>query len=125
MKNKEKFHDEIFRIACLGTKVALVGGEPAYCSETRCDQCDLNLAGCASEFEKWCESEYVEPKPKLTKRERDFIDCIAADFHLIREVDGSIALLTCGFVLELDEGLFPFIAKVTSKKELLQMEVEE
>ena len=130
MKNKDKFKDTIWEIACDGNVVAKVKGKLTPCNTTDCYECEfigdyVNKVSCADKRKLWLNSEYTEPKQKLTKRERNFVDCIAADFHLVRECDGSIALFTGGFVLELDEGLFSFVTKMTSKKELLQMEVEK
>lgn len=126
MKNKEKFKDEIVELAINGFSLALVRGKLTSCDLAVCKECLFNKGvSCTEETRTWGEQEYTEPKQKLTKRERDFVDCITADFHLVRECDGTIALFTGGFVLELDEGLFTFILKMTSKKELLQMEVEE
>lgn len=128
MKNKEKYHDEIFRIACLGSGVALVGGKPTPCNETRCGWCDLGCGSCGSEFEIWCESEYIEPKPKLTKRERDFIDCIIDDFYIVNDGTGLFVHFWADDVaLEIYDDLFKFIKskESMSKKELLSLEVEK
>lgn len=133
MKNKEKYHDEIFRIACLGYAVAMVNGKLCRCGDTPCSNCDLNpVESCTLEFQKWCESEYTEPKPKLTRQERAFIDYITEDFKIERFVDGSLFILfDCMHTkhneyLELDTNLFKFIAanKSMTKKELLSLEVE-
>ena len=128
MKNKEKYAVEIEEF--LVSTMAMKDGEIVGCEALDCGKCDFfkmtdGRTQCYDKTRAWLNSEYVEPKPKLTKRERYFIDCIVTDFHLVKQVDGSVALFVGGLILELDEGLFPFVTKMTSKKELLQMEVEE
>lgn len=63
MLNKEKYHDEIFEIACNRESVAVVDGKPIPCDGDcfGCDFCSAADSDCRDRFRRWCNSEYVEP----------------------------------------------------------------
>lgn len=64
MLNKEKFHDEIFEIACEGERIALRNGKIVPCQGTLCLECGFyGLTGisCQQAANNWCNSEYIEP----------------------------------------------------------------
>lgn len=75
MKNKEKYKDKIFEIACTGRRVAVSKkGRPIACVD--CDLCMyISDKNCADTFSEWCEAEYIE-KPTLTNNERKFLEII-------------------------------------------------
>ena len=126
MKNKEKYHDEIFDIACKVHTFCVVKGKVSDCNITPCQLCVFSESqSCKDSRAKWLEQEYKEPAPKLTKREQAFVEAITGDFSLIRENDGTLGLLIHGSVLELDGEMFKFVKKCTDKKDLLALEVEE
>lgn len=69
MKNKEKFHDVIFDLACKGEAFAVVKGEAIPCNDIiDCSDCDLRGCdgkSCNQVSEEWCESEYVDPRKEV------------------------------------------------------------
>lgn len=65
MKNKERFHHEIFETACMGSRVAVSKetGKVYPCPDLGCSEClfyssDLNDKGCVGRCKEWCEEEY-------------------------------------------------------------------
>lgn len=60
MRNKEKFHDQIFAIACSGSAVAVLKGEPKACRGINCKECDFHLRGCVKLVKEWCDAECAE-----------------------------------------------------------------
>lgn len=77
MKNKEKYHDEIFEIACRGSSVAMSDGKLCACFDITCNECDFNknmhdiefgmIKKCVSSRRKWFEAEYEEPAVDWSK----------------------------------------------------------
>lgn len=64
MLNKEKYHDEIFGIACNGESVAVVNGKPCACIDVDCCDCIFchnTETKCMESLKKWCDEEYKEP----------------------------------------------------------------
>lgn len=65
MLNKEKYHDEIFEIACERGSIAVKNGKPVPCQVIACRECDLiakqEWADCHASRKIWCNSEYEEP----------------------------------------------------------------
>lgn len=67
MKNKEKFHDEIFEIACDGRVLAVTKkGIPSVCDSFNCKNCLFHedshcLSRISNRLKNWLESEYEEP----------------------------------------------------------------
>lgn len=66
MLNKEKFKDEIFEIACSGSRIALKDGKLTACADMDCDECGFH-PGCKKECKEWANSEYIEPPVDWTK----------------------------------------------------------
>ena len=76
MTKFEKWKDEIADISNVNRSVAVVNGKPAICQTIDCKSCDFKgNVNCYYELLKWAASEYEEPAPKLTKREREFLEC--------------------------------------------------
>lgn len=131
MKNKEKYAVELEEI--LVKHIALKDGKIVECKGLACSRCDLNGRcmddeSCADVTRRWLNEEYTEPKPKLTKRERDFIDCIIDDFYIVNDGTGLFVHFWADDVaLEIYGDLFKFIKskESMSKKELLSLEVEK
>lgn len=75
--NFDHFKDEIIEI--INSHLALVNGEPRNCSRIDCSYCDFNRhGGCdkkAREVEKWLKSPYKKPVYKLTKFEKELLQC--------------------------------------------------
>lgn len=145
MKNKEKYHDEIFKIACGGHVIAVVNGKPVNCENLDCRNCEfLNRNSCADARKTWCESEYIEPIPKLTKQDKQFLGYLVSDgnIYIARDLNKHLWLYdsrpikdNCGWYLieswgiEIDSHLFQFIKyedeKPWSIADLKKLEVEE
>lgn len=84
MKNKEFFKEEIFKIACEHSKVAVVNGEPANCrSLNGCTSCDFYISEvrCEDGFKDWLEKEHEEQKiqPEVKNLKKDDRVLISAD----------------------------------------------
>ena len=64
MKNKDKFKEKIWEIACAGDYLALnkETNELCPCSALTCSNCDFASGdgGCSEKAMQWCESEYME-----------------------------------------------------------------
>ena len=81
MKNREKFAKEILDIACKGNHFGVTkAGEITFCDRFKCDMCKFNDStcekSCRTKRYEWSESEYVEKKPTITSREKNFLDSI-------------------------------------------------
>lgn len=91
MKNREKYKDKIFEIACTGRKVAVSKkGRPVACVD--CDLCMYTFdKDCTDTFLEWCEAEYIE-RPTLTNNERKFLKVIDPKFkYMVRDCDGCMS----------------------------------
>lgn len=134
MKNIEKFQKEFAVLALERVPIGVKKGVPCSCRELNCIDCDLFRRvgksidkNCLEAIQNWAQEEYKEPAPKLTKRERAFIECIVDDFNINRCSDGTLAIVYGRKSwLEIDGGLFAFVeaGSCKSKKELLDLEVE-
>lgn len=70
MKNKEKFHDEIFEIVCSGGSLAVdkETKKPVSCRKIICENCLFFRKGnCQNNRKYWCESEYKESQIDWSK----------------------------------------------------------
>ena len=134
MTNFEKWKDEILKIANTNSALSLVEGKLAYCDNTICVDCEFcNDKDCGAETIKWLYSEYTEPKPKLTKRERAFCEavCDMVDvvrrFYIGRTSVGNLYIGLDGYPkFSLDNSAFKFIKFDESwfVCDLLKLEVE-
>lgn len=63
MKNKFKFQNRIFQIACEGKSCCVINGVPCACEDSDCEMCDFNNTfECNSQFKAWCNTEEDEVK---------------------------------------------------------------
>lgn len=89
MKNREKFAKEILDIACKGGAIAVTkDNKVVCCDDIACEQCLFNIydneCSCDdNDIERWAESEYVEKKPTITSREKNFLDLLLPDCKYI------------------------------------------
>lgn len=100
MKNKEKFAKEILDIACKGKIITVTkDNKVVCCSNTPCELCMFDGCGkhigrsqaCADRFHEWSESEYVEPKPTITSREKNFLDLLLPNYkYIVRDKNGFL-----------------------------------
>ena len=131
MTNFEKWKDEIANISNANRSVAVVNGKPAICQTVDCKSCDFKgNVNCHYELLKWAASEYEEPAPKLTKRERKFLECFT--HPAFKEIYRKSYGLYVGTgepegALSISDDMFPFIkpGEVWTFEDLLKLEVEE
>ena len=77
MTNFEKWKDEILKIKHEDYEVAVKDGVPKPCVGI-CNQCEFEgERPCIANFVDWLLAEYQEPAPKLTRREREFLECFS------------------------------------------------
>ena len=127
----EKWKDEIADISNANHSVAVVNGKPAICQTIDCKSCDFkNNVNCHYELLKWAASEYEEPTPKLTKREREFLEKFDVTDKAIKR--DRFLYLCCKtykgeLQLSIEEKLFPFIkqGETWTFADLLKLEGEE
>ena len=127
----EKWKDEIADISNANRSVAVVNGKPAICITVDCKSCDFKGdVKCNYELLKWAASEYEEPAPKLTKRERKFLECFT--HPAFKEIYRKSYGLYVGTgepegALSISDDMFPSIkpGEVWTFEDLLKLEVEE
>ena len=130
MTNFENKKDECMKI--LAGNMALVDGKLVLCEDTNCYNCDFYemQSSCDEQAMEWLLSEYQEPAPKLTKREREFIETFWVTDKAIKR--DRLLYLCCKtykgeFQFSIKEKLFPFIkqGETWTFEDLLKLEVEE
>lgn len=93
MTNREKYAEEILDIACTGSSFAIIkGNKIVRCSGTRCEDCIFctRVGKCEEKLKEWANSEYIE-KPKISKRDRVFLEYIKAPCkYIARDMKGDI-----------------------------------
>lgn len=73
MTNKEKYGNEIIKLATNTALFGLKNGKPVLCTETKCKDCDFcerdsgSCKGSTYCFREWLNSEYVEPPVDWSK----------------------------------------------------------
>ena len=71
MTNKEKYGNEIIKLAASTSLFVLKNGEPALCGKIKCEDCDYGKSdsckGSTYNFREWLNSEYVEPPVDWSK----------------------------------------------------------
>lgn len=99
MKNREKFAKEILDIACNGGVIAVTkDNKVVCCRDINCEQClfhKTNYYESYCDYEatmRWAESEYVEKKPTITSREKNFLDALLllSNCYIARDKDNSL-----------------------------------
>ena len=133
MTNFENKKDECMKI--LAGNMALVDGKPVLCAGTNCYNCDFyeTESGCDEQAMEWLLSEYQEPAPKLTKQEREFIECF--EFKYDKAISKTAGRTYLRMAVseheihseEINSNMFPFIkpGKQWTFEDLLKLEVEE
>lgn len=135
MTNFEKWKDKIATIRSGGHCVAVVNGEPVACQTVRsCELCDLHMIpeGCNYGALQWAASEYVEPEPKLTKREKEFLECfeLQSDLIISRASISEMLFIVSNdshFSQRISKDMFQFIKPYESwtVEHLMKLEVEK
>ena len=97
MKNREKFAKEIIDVACKGGTIAVTKDNKVVdCDDITCEEClfNINYNECDCDnnaIERWAESEYVEPKPTITSREKNFLDLLLPNYkYIVRDKNGFL-----------------------------------
>ena len=95
MKNKEKYAKEIVEIACNGGSVAVTekDGRVVQCCDIDCSECLFISCNCTKEMKEWAESEYIE-KPKISKKDKVFLDYLKEYKCVARDGDGKLYAYT-------------------------------
>ena len=130
MTNFEKWKDEILKITHDGYEVAVKDGAPKPCVGI-CDQCEFERESpCRAKFVEWLLSEYEKPAPKLTRREREFLECFTHPaYKEIFRNNYGLYVTACepGNGLSISNDMFPFIKldEVWTLEDLLKLEVEK
>ena len=130
MTNFEKWKDEILKIKHEDYEVAVKDGVPKPCVGI-CNQCEFEGGNpCIANFVDWLLAEYKEPEPKLTKREREFIETFWVTDKAIKR--DRLLYLCCKtykgeFQFSIKEKLFPFIkqGETWTFTDLMKLEVKE
>ena len=133
MTNFEKWKDEIADICDTGDDIAIVNGIPVGCNTLHdCTECELDELNesCNYQLLKWATSEYEKPAPKLTRREREFLECFTHPaYKEIFRNDYGLYVTACepGNGLSISNDMFPFInsGEIWTLEDLLKLEVEE
>lgn len=95
MTNGEFYNDKINEIDSKEEIIAIYNNKPVECTtEAKCCDCFRgvkskihNLYRCSDlKFVEWCNSEYVPPKPKLTKYEKAVLSLLEKGF-MARDAD--------------------------------------
>ena len=130
MTTFEKWKDEILKIKHDGYEVAVKDGVPKPCVGI-CDQCEFERESpCIAKFVDWLLAEYKEPAPKLTRREREFLECFTHPaYKEIFRNNYGLYVTACEprNGLSISNDMFPFIKldEVWTLEDLLKLEVEE
>lgn len=103
MKNREKFAKEIIDVACKGGTIAVTKDNKVVdCDEIPCgscifDDCDKyikhigHLQSYGDKLHEWAESEYVESKPTITSREKNFLDAFLSNcIYIARDINNDL-----------------------------------
>lgn len=130
MLNFEKYKDKVLEIRGSNHEVSVINGEPVACVCV-CHLCEFeNSDYCLENFVDWLLAEYEEPVPKLTRREREFLECFTHPaYKKIFRNDYGLYVAVCepGNGLSISDDMFPFIkpGEVWTFEDLLKLEVEE
>lgn len=131
MINFDKYQNECMDV--LAHSLAIVDGKPTRCSNSICYKCDFRTSSdsCSNCAKKWLISTYEEPAPKLTKREKEFLESFEypVDKIIIRDINGLFLDYKCGTPMNISikEDMLPFIkmGETWTFEDLLELEVEE
>ena len=95
MKNKEKFEKESVEIACSGDSIAVTkeGEHVVKCSVISCSECLFVPLNCREGVIEWAEQEYIE-KPKISKKDKVFLDYLKEYKCVARDGDGKLYAYT-------------------------------
>ena len=150
MKNWEKYEEELKSVGTTSFGITHYDKKVLNCDDMHCSGCIFNkdnLWGdsrlCGYDKMIWLFKDYEEPQPKLTKKEKAFLDGITSVFiYIVRDLDDKLALFTVepykindatwgswGSCILLNSDMFSFITWSDENpwtiKELKNLEVED
>lgn len=105
MTKGEFYKDKLEYIDEMKTSVAIKNDKPEPCNVRECSECIRNTGeiDCSDlAFVKWYNSEYIPPKPKLTKRQRALCECIGSGW-MVRQPTDSIYIFNNRPVIKIRE----------------------
>lgn len=132
MINFDKYQNECMDV--LVHSLAIVDGKPTRCSNSICYRCDFRTSSdsCSNCAKKWLTSTYEEPSPKLTKREKEFLECfeLQSDLIISRASISEMLFIVSNdshFSQRISQDMFQFIKPYESwtVEHLMKLEVEE
>lgn len=96
MKNREKYKEELLNIACAGNRIAIDKRTMQIkgCEVFPCGLCLFSGSdGCSKKLAEWAETEYIE-QPKISKRDRAFLDYLKDYKYMARDKNGDLYAYT-------------------------------
>lgn len=134
MKNWEKYEEELKSVGTTSFGITHYGKKVLNCDDMHCSGCIFNkdnLWGdsrlCGYDKMRWLFKDYEEPQPKLTKKEKAFVDAISNSALQIRRNREGELYLDIGIAsVSLNPDMFPFIdcGWFRSISDLKKLEVE-
>lgn len=135
MKNWEKYEEELKSVGTTSFGITHYDKKVLNCDDMHCSGCIFNkdnLWGdshlCGYDKMRWLFKDYEEPQPKLTKKEKAFVDAISNSALQIRRNREGELYLDIGIAsVSLNPDMFPFIdcGWFRSISDLKKLEVEE
>lgn len=134
MKNWEKYEEELKSVGTTSFGITHYDKKVLNCGDMHCSGCIFNkdnLWGdsrlCGYDKMRWLFKDYEEPQPKLTKKEKAFVDAISNSALQIRRNREGELYLDIGIAsVSLNPDMFPFIdcGWFRSISDLKKLEVE-
>lgn len=135
MKNWEKYEEELKSVGTTSFGITHYDKKVLNCGDMHCSGCIFNkdnLWGdsrlCGYDKMRWLFKDYEEPQPKLTKKEKAFVDAISnSALQIRRNREGELYLDNGIASVSLNPDMFPFIdcGWFRSISDLKKLEVEE
>lgn len=151
MRNWEKYEEELKSVGTTSFGITHYDKKVLNCDDMRCSGCIFNkdnLWGeprlCGYDKMRWLFKDYEEPQPKLTKKEKAFLDGITSAIYIARDsydklflftrepyksTSSTVWVLSEGSCITLNSDMFSFITwddeNPWTLSELKNLEVEE
>lgn len=117
MRNWEKYEEELKSVGTTSFGITHYDKKVLNCDDMHCSGCIFNkdnLWGdsrlCGYDKMRWLFKDYEEPQPKLTKKEKAFVDAISNSALQIRRNREGELYLDIGIAsVSLNPDMFPFI----------------
>lgn len=113
--NYEYYKDEIIEKSNLF--FALVDGKPHQCSDVSCCNCGFSTGhGCREKIEEWLKSPYKKPVYKLTKFEKELLECYS-DVYSFKVFNSLNGMKEKGYFKGIDDN--ELIGEILAKCEVV------